>query len=321
MPSPDERAAALRKRLMADAADAPESPWEWLALDRRARTALVTGGLPPRVSELFLHVQGDGVVNHRLATNSTAKILSSIQNAITSIGSSLSHDDKGKPSPGVRKATRLYVTPNVMPGSIVFHLDRDPEPLVETPSGQGALFEAGLSASEPLADKSIATLIELVEVAEKHDASDLGVVTDKLRELGPRTTSNLSKLATELAKEELTIDFGHSSTAGVRRRTTLGRRGCGVITEAAERNKEREDRVTLIGELNTSSDGHDKVRITLPDNSEVLLVADKTQGARLGQWITKRVQVSAKRSTKWNLATGKETLTFTLLDAELAEEL
>lgn len=319
MATPAERAVALREQIIARSDDAPQTPWEWQALDERARTSLETGVLPPRGSELFLHVEGGGVVHHRLAASSTAKILGNIQNAITSIGSTLSRDNEGNPSHGVRKATRFYVTPDIMPGSIVFHLDRDADSS-PVPTGQDVLFESSDASAEPLADQSVAALIELVGIAEKDSAADLGVVTEKLRSLGPRTTSNLAKLAKELVKEDLSIDFGHMSTSGKRLRTTLGKRGCEVLAEAAERNKEQEDRVTLIGELNTISDGHDKVRITLSDNSEVLLTADKAKGAKLGPWITKRVQVEASRLTVWNLAKGKETLTFTLLEAQLAEE-
>lgn len=102
-------------------------PWEWQALDRRARALLATGELPPHVSELFLQVVGEAVVNHGLPANIATNMLDTVQKTITNIGSVLSHEEKGKPSSGVLKRTRFYVTPIVMPGSIVFHLDRDPE--------------------------------------------------------------------------------------------------------------------------------------------------------------------------------------------------
>lgn len=314
MTSPDDgRVAALRARIVADSPSPGEEPWEWELLDRRARRSLFSGELPAWQSELFIRVAGPGVVDHRLPVTVAAHILESIQGAITAIGGALVKEQgESRPEVGIRRATQFLITPNVAPGSIVFHLERE-----QDGGAQDVLFpEVG---PETLADHAAAALLRVFRLATADQSAEIGDLTESLRPLGARTASNISKLIDELRERDVELNIGQSTRSGARNRARVDERGCAALREAVDRNREQISEETLDGVLNTVSDGSDKVRLTPGQGPQIRLAVNPDVGLGLGAWLGRRVAIRARKTTMWKLASGKETVQYELLDATLGE--
>lgn len=302
-----ERVDQLRSRILESAPIPPEDEWEWEIAGLPARRALELGTAPEPRTDLFVRVAGAGIEEHRMPVASAAKILEAIQGLITNIGSALVQQELfTRPAAGIKRATRFCVTPNAWAGSVVFHLDRAAIPaLVDT-------IDSG-----NLAESAVNRLLEVVQEAQSDAPEAIGEVVDQVRPLGSRTASYLSKLVGELQSHDFDLALSQSLASGHRKRATLGERGCYVLREAVERNREHSEPVALVGVLNTASDGSDHVRLTLGDGSAVKLVAGADVGTSLGRWIGQTVELAAMKHTKWNLASGRETVKWELLHGDL----
>ncbi len=100
----------------------------------------------------------------------------------------------------------------------------------------------------------------------------------------------------------------------------LARRGADAIKEAVERNRERKQQISVTGVLNTVSDGADMLRLTLDDGGkQVRMNVEPDVGVQLGPLLGKRVSAEVALTVKWNLATGREKFTYTMISATEGE--
>lgn len=302
-----ERVDILRRRILESSPTPPQDEWEWEFAGLPARRAQESGDPPERRTDLFLRVAGSGVEGHRMPVASAAKILEAVQGLITNIGSALVREDLfRKPQEGIRRATCFSVTPNAWAGSVVFHLDRPAAPTLMDTADSGNLAES-----------SVNRFLAVVHEAQADSADAIGAVVEQVRPLGSRTASYLKVLVDELQAHDFDLALSHSLASGHRRRATLSERGCSVLLEAVERNRQNTELVTLLGILNTASDGTDNVRLTDENGTAIKLSVDAENGIRLGQWIGREVELRARKTTKWNLASGRETTVWELLEGSL----
>ncbi len=141
-----------------------------------------------------------------------------------------------------------------------------------------------------------------------------------MRKHGAMVASKLSKIAQRSLDSEIVLDLRHWSRAGRRGETRLSRRGATALHAAAERNRERTEPEKAAGRLRTVSDGADQMRMTLDDGSNLQMSVDASQGVLLGPLLGKRVEVEMEVTVRWQLASGRETRSRSLVRARLAED-
>lgn len=290
--------------------DPAASPAEGDRLLDLATATDAHGELPPRRTELFVRFAGAGVSNSRMPVAEASGLLELLQAVVTNIGSA---NLRGrKPPKGIRRATKLFMTPDVRPGSLVFRLEAEDQ---ESPGG-GALDEA--DRVDSVVDDAVAALMRLMSSAETSAEIDADALARQMRPYGSRATSNLNKLAIGAQRASVDVDLGLWSRSGKRQHALLGARGVLALRSAAERNKKRtDDPAPFEGILHTVSDGKDDWRLELDSGDNLKLKTDpSSMVGSAGSLLSKRVRVIIEVRTIWSLAKGTETKEYRMLSAE-----
>lgn len=304
--------AALRERITHSAPDPATDPQDFRLLKERAVREISGRALEERVSEVRVRVAGDGVIGHDLPVAVASELLGTLQGAITAVGSHVKRSKKLKTPQksngrrmGIRAATEFRMTPSIAPGSIVFHL----RGAITSPPDAEALLQ---EPDDTLADVAVREMLSLLARAQEDEIDDLTALTAALRQFGALAASKFDAIAATAIANDLVLDLGHRSITGTRRAARLNSRGARAIRAAAESNRIVDDEETLVGILNTASDGHDQLRMTLEDGSQIRMKAHPEVGASMGRLLGQRVSVEVTTTIQWNLSKGTEKRTYRL---------
>ncbi|MBE9925957.1 hypothetical protein G8C93_08635 [Cellulosimicrobium cellulans] len=308
----------LRAQILAGAPDPAASTDEFQQLSSQAAREIATGKREPRVPEISFRVAGKGVTGHDLSVAVATELLGTLQGAITAVGSYVRASKKAQTPKktngsrlGIKEATEFRMTPTIAPGSIVFHL----RGAIAGDLAEDSLFD---ESSDTIADVAVRELLSVLSRAQADDLNDVSALTSELRVFGAKTASKLDEIAEVALAHDLVLDLGHRSAGGVRRQAVLKSRGAQAIRAAAEANRVVDEEETLFGVLNTASDGHDRLRMTLDSGKQIRLKAEPVVGASMGALLRQRVAAEVVTTITWNLSRGREKRSYTLLSAEPA---
>lgn len=306
----------LRRQIIAQAPPPASDSAEVARLARSTLHTIRQDRIVPRAPELRVRLAGDGVPGHDIPVHSAAQILDAMQGAVTAVGSSLRKAKRAKPPKdatgrrmGVRRATELRLSPTIAQGSVIFHLEgrAEPEPKEYQLSNEG---------SESLVDVAVVELLRVLQQAQDDEGDTIGALTTRLQKLGAGVASKLNALAEQTSEKGIDLDLAHWSPSGDRSAALLKKRGADAIKEAVDRNRERTEQKTLIGRLNTVSDGADMCRITPEDGKPMRFSVDPEIGVAIGQLLGQEVTAEIETTIRWHIATGVEKRSHRLLSAD-----
>lgn len=312
MTTSPERLKELRARARAADVERINDPEELARRGIRAHLAEVAGFIPPDRPEVAIRLHGPGVPGHEIPVRDAAGILTSIQEAVSSIGQAIRHETttRGAIQAAILRATQLSLSPVLGNGSVVFHLAAKGEEV----SGAEA---AELTGTDTLVD---AAMTELFSVFEQSEALQLdsAALAQALRRLGPRTAKHLSDLVKQVTTDEIDIDLAWRNPRGRRREASLQRQAALALGRAIDRNKVEKKVVELTGLLVTVS-AVGKAELRTDGGERIKISVDAVVAPTLGPFYTQRVVVQVEQTTVWSTNTGKETRAFSLVDIHLVE--
>ena len=313
MTTPDEHLEELRRRALASDIEPVSDPEDLARLSVRSLHQTLGGAVQPDRPEVDIRLHGPGVPGQEIPVREAAAMLTAIQETIASIGQALTRQPTahGPLRSQILKATELHLSPEVRPGSVIFHLTGPGEEV----SGDEA---AQLTGTETLVDTAVRELFALMQQSEAGEL-ETGTLAAELRRFGPRVAKHLSDLVGQVVRDEIDVDFSWRSPRGQRRRASLQRRSALVIYNAIKLNEIDTRTVELVGTLITVSRVA-KAELQTEEQGRIKLSVDEETAAELGPFYNHRVIVSAEQTTKWSTNTGQETRTFRLLQIRLSDE-
>lgn len=320
-PTHDDDIDELRRRILASAPPPATDDADIARLEQVSREAMTRGRVVPRATELRVRLSGDGVDGNAIPVHTAAQVLDAVQGVVSSIGSAIKQQKRGKAPKrpdkpgrlGVRKATELRLNANVSPGSVVFHL----EGFREVESRDPQLSPEG---SDTLVDQALSEFFRILQAAETDSADAIGELTTQMRDLGAMVASKLNRLAEEATTEHIDLDLGHWSPSGGRSSVVFRSRGAAAILEAVERNRVTVLPRTVTGVLHTVTDGEDLCRLTTDEGEKLRLSVDPEVGVTLGPLLGRHVTAEIATTVRWKLASGREFKTHELLSADAVED-
>jgi hypothetical protein len=303
----DERFEELRRQVLAADIEPVSDPEELARLSIRSLHETLGEVVLPDRSEVDIRLHGPGVQGQEIPVREAAAILSAIQETIASLGQALTSQQTvyGPLRGQILRATELRLSPDVRPGSVIFHLIGTGEEV----SGNEAVQ---LTGTETLVDSAMRELFTLVQHSEAGEL-ETGTLAEELRRFGPRVAKHLSELVSQVVRDEIDVDFAWRSPRGQRRRASLQRRSAKVIRNAIKLNEVDVRLVELVGTLITVSKIA-KAELQTEDQGRLRLSVDDQTTAGLGRYYNHRVTVLAEQTTRWSATTGQETRAFRLLD-------
>ena len=310
MTIPNERLEELRRLAAASGVVAPADPEELGRLSIRALMEKIGSVVPPDRPEVDVRLHGPGVPGHEIPVREAAGILTSIQEAISSIGQALRRAPTlhGVIQAQILQATELRLLPEIGAGSVVFSLIGAGEDI----TGDEA---PGLTGTDTLVDVVMTELFSVIEQSHVQGAES-SQLAQYLRRLGPRTAKHLSDLVRQIVGDEIDVDLSWRNPGGQRRLASLERQSALALGRAIDLNKIETRIVQLIGILSTVSTDK-KAELKVQGGSAVRMTADKALAATLGPFFNQRVTARVEQTTTWSTNTGKETQTFRLLGLEM----
>jgi hypothetical protein len=313
--TPDERLEELRALALAADVQPISDPRELARRSIRAHLQEVGGLIRPDLPEVDIRLHGPGVPAHDIPVREATAILTSLQETVSSIGQVLSHSkitSSGPINSQVLRATELRMTPELLPGSVVFHLTGPGEQI----SGDEVAVFTG---TDTLVDAAMRELFTLVAQSEDTAALETaGQLARELRRFGPRVAKHLSELAGHVIQDEIDLDLTWRTPRGRSRRTSLARASARTIQDAIKINEVEVRPVTLNGVLTTVSTTH-RAELKMTDQRSVFIAANDQIAASLGPFFNKRVVVAAEETTRWSINTGRETRRYRMLGIRLAD--
>lgn len=307
-PSADDLLHGLGDRVRASGWHVPTDAEEAAALSMTAM--LRDAGLQPQPDRPVADVKlsGHGVHGHEVSVADAVGILGPLQNVMSAIGQALRGPTtlQGKIASEIRQATQLRLSPQLSPGSVVFHL---------TGAGERVTGDElpNVTGSDTLLDMVMVRLSELAHQASIEDM-ELEALARRLRPLGARTAKHLNDLVSELVDSEINMDMRWRVPSGHALTARLHRDGAFSLREAISRNAEDVRTVTLIGTLETVSTVRDLDLVTETGARIVLRIPEDTDPDDLRQYFHRTVEVTAEQTTVWNLGQGSEKRSYRMLD-------
>lgn len=314
MTTPTERLEELRRRALAADIETISDPGELARQSIRAHLAEITGVLPPDLPEVDIRLHGPGVPGHDIPVREATGILTSLQEAVASIGQALSRraTTSGPINAQVLKATELRMSPELLPGSVIFHLTGPGEAL----SGGEA---AALTGTDTLVDSAMRELFALVEQSTNVDELETaGSLARELRRFGARAAKHLSELVGHVVDDEIELDLTWRTPRGQRRRASLQRHSAQTIQDAIKLNEVVTRRVELTGILTTVSTTK-KAELRTADRGAVQISVHDQLAPSLGPFFNQKVVILADETIRWSINTGRETRSYRMLDIHLAQ--
>lgn len=315
MTTPDEHLEELRALALAADVEPISDPRELARQSVRAHLEEIGGLVPPDLPEVDVRLHGPGVPAHDIPVREASAILTSLQETVSSIGQVLSQSritSSGPINSQVLRATELRMTPEVLPGSVVFHLTGPGEQI----SG-GEL--AAITGTDTLVDAAMSELFTLVAQSENTQALETASqLARELRRFGPRVAKHLSELTSHVVQDEIDLDLTWRTPRGRSRRASLERSSARTIQDAIKINEVEVRQVTLHGVLTTVSTTH-KAELKMADQRSVLIAANDQLAASLGPFYNKRVVITAEETTRWSINTGRETRRYRMLGISIGD--
>jgi hypothetical protein len=311
---PAERLAALRQlALEADVQPARDAA-ELTRQSIRAHLEDTRQVVFPDRPQVDVRMHGPGIPAHDIPVREATSILTSLQETVASIGQVLTRQATatGRINATVLKATELRMTPELLPGSVVFRLTGPGEEL----SGDEA---AALTGTDTLVDAAMHDLFGIVNQSAKAKTPDTaGTLAQELRRFGPRVAKHLSNLVESIIKDDIDLDLTWQTPRGSRRDASLPRQSARTIHDAIKLNEIVSHRVELTGVLTTVSTTK-KAEIRTPDRRAIKIEVPDQLALSLGPYYNQQVLIVADETTRWSINTGRETRTYRMLEIKMAD--
>lgn len=276
----------VRDELRADLEDA-----------RRARLDVVLEGVP--------------VAGHEVRVDALAKVLRSLQEAVSSVAQAITGKATSRASiPGpLRDATSLRLAA-VFPGSFGAVL-RGP---LERDGAEQPLFE--LDGSVPtLLDEAVGRLLQIIALAAVDDPADSSII-DAVLPLGARSFKHLNELAGAILDEEMSARLSFASPSAPTRRVVLNRAAARSLSDALGRNRLTEDQEVMVGHLGTVSDIRNRIELQTEDRIIAARVIDELV-PQLADFYSRRVTATFDVTLLRSLVTGEERRSYVLVGLAL----
>jgi hypothetical protein len=308
-----KRLQELRARALAANVETINDPDELARRGMRAHLVEIGALVPPDRPEVAVRLHGPGVPDHEVPVREVTGILSSLQEALASIGQALRHEPtvRGAIQASIQRATELFMSPVIAGGSVVFHLAAAGERV----TGDEAVE---LTGTDTLVDAAMGELFTVFERSEAHQLDSAALARD-LRRLGPRTAKHLSDLVKRVTDDEIDIDLSWRNPQGTRREASLQQQAALTLGQAIDRNKVEVKMVQMRGKLATVS-SIAKADLLTDSGERIKMAVDTDIASALGPYYNQRVIVRVEQTTVWSTSTGKETRTFSLVSIQLAED-
>lgn len=309
MTTAEERAAALKARLVKANLDAPRDSTELASISTQAMLRDAGYPLVEEEPQLDVRLHGRAIPGHEVPVREATSILGAIQETVSACGQAVAKKvtSAGSIHAAILRATELRFSPALGFGSVVFHLGGSSEQVTgdELPE---------MTGTETLLDQVFRTLFKIIDTAQRDDLSKASP-TEDLRLLGPRTISHLNDLVKEITESEIDVDFAWRSRAE-QSKATLGRRGALALRDAIERTKEEVTTQRIRGILSTVSTlVHPQ--LLADDGRKINLSVTPESAAHLGAYYNRRVEVQVEQTRNWSITTGRETYAYRLIKIEL----
>jgi hypothetical protein len=311
---PAEHLEALRQRALAADVEPISDPLELARQSIRAHQEDMGWVTRPDLPEIDIRMHGPGVPGHDIPVREAMSILAPFQETVSSLGQVITQQAtaSGPINASVLRFTELRMTPELLPGSVIFRLTGPGEDL----SGDEA---AALTGSDTLVDEAMRALFEIVDQsANTEDLGAAGNLAEGLRRYGPRVAKHLSHLVDSIVKDGIELDMSWRTPRGRRREATLPRRSAMTIQEAIKLNEVVSRRVELTGTLITISRTK-KAELKLPDRGSLKLEVPAHLTPSLGPFYDKNVTVIVDETVRWSAHTGRETRTYAMRSIHLVD--
>lgn len=267
---------------------------------RRARLDVVLEGLP--------------VAGHEVRVDALAKLLHSLQEAVSSVAQAITGKATARASiPGpLRDATALRLAA-VYPGSFGAVL-RGP---VEREGVEEPLFE--LDESGPtLLDDAVSRVLEIVALAAVDDPNDSSII-DAVLPLGARSFKHLNELSGTILDEEMSARLAFASPSAEPRSVLLTKVGARALSDALGRNRLTEDQEVLAGHLGTVSDIRNRIELQTEERIISARVIDELV-PQLADYYSRHVTATFDVTLLRSLVTGEERRSYVLVGLALTGE-
>jgi hypothetical protein len=309
-----ERLAELRGRIRAADIEPADDIEELTRRSIRTHLQGVTGFVPPDRPEMGIRMHGPGVQAHEVPVREAAGILGPLQEAVASIGQVIARKATatGRINAEVLRATELRLVPELLPGSVIFHLTGPGEDVLGSEAPE-------LTGTDTLLDAAMRQLFALVAQAEKSDEIETaGRLAHELRRFGSRTAKHLTDLSKHVVEDEIDLDMTWRTPAGQLRRAALQRRSAETVQAAIKLNEIEIQEVELVGVLVTVSMTK-KAELRTQETGNVALDVHDQLASSLGTFFNKQVVVAAEQTTRWLINTGTEKRKYRMLAIREAE--
>lgn len=313
MTIPAERLRALRELALAANVPPVSDPAELTRLSIRAHREQV-GDAFPELPRVDVRMHGPGIIGHDVPVREATSILTSLQETVASIGQVLTHKAtaSGPINASVLKFTELRMTPELLPGSVIFRLTGPGEEL----TGDEA---ASLTGSDTLVDAAMRALFAIVDQsASTKNPEATGTLAKDLRRFGPRVAKHLAELVDSITKDAIDVDITWRTPRGLRQDASLPRDSARTLQDAIQLNRVVTRRIELTGTLTTISTTK-KAELRTPDRRAVQIAVPDQLTTSLKPLFNELVVVRANETVKWSINTGRETRNYLMLDIRAAD--
>jgi hypothetical protein len=303
--TPSELLAELRQQALAADIEPISDPAELARQSVRAHLEDIGEAIPPDRSQVDVRLHGAGITGHEVPVRQAMTILTSLQESVASIGQALSRKAtvSGPINATVLKSTELRMSPELVPGSVIFQLTGPGEQL----SGAEA---AALTGSETLVDAAMRALFAIAEhAASAEDLEAPGSLARELRRFGPRAAKHLAVLTGSVVNDEIDLDLAWRTPSGRRYRASIQAQFARTIRDAIKLNEIATQRIELTGVLTTISTTK-KAELRTQEQGTVFLAVSEQLAPSLGPFFNQNVIVVADETTKWSTNTGRETRSY-----------
>jgi len=300
-------------QLMALAAQDVEEPsGDFSASALNSMTAdRMFGTVQRRAEHLRARFVGGLADQHQLPVRSASKAILSIQESVSSIGARLTGlaSVRGRLPSSVLDETELRLSPQLLPGSVVFELTK-------SPSRENELF-TDLSSS--LLDDAFEKLFLLLVVTQ--ESANPGEVPEAIRSLGPRAAKHIFDLCAVLVDDDLGLDFSWTNRTGQTFEAQLTRSSAAYLKQIAKDNSsvsrdEQVDGVLVTASVETSQ----KLRLQPATGAALAMTAPEELRRTLARYYNRKVRTLVRTTERANEVTGSIEITHVLLAIEEWQE-
>lgn len=255
-----------------------------------------TQGIPtaPERSVASVRLHGAMVRQNKISVRRATKVLAALQGAITAIAAAAQGSTglRGKLPELATQLTDLQLSPQLAPGSVVFHLTApDPADFVPDPI-------PGVAEDDSLVDQSARRLLDALAVAADESVPQRDLL-DELRALGPRAAHQLSGLMKSIIDESVELDLTWTTSTRERLQADVTASTAAALRDAITTHRIDAEIVFLRGSLETISSIRD-IDLRLTATGEVVSLATDNDVRRTlsGEFFEQEVVVEAEEKVE-----------------------